>query len=86
MSSPQDNLSRLLRNCSDVDTLYELLVWVHSAKGIVEDLEVDDLLGSLYGKTSDGSKHRSEHEKRLTSPRSRPLRVSVEENKSAPPA
>lgn len=85
MSSPQENLSHILRNYPEVvDALYDLLLWANSPKSIIEQLEVDELMSGLYGKTSDGQKHRKDHDRRLLRVRGR--RNAVQDANSKLPA
>lgn len=67
MFNPQEKLTLILKNYPEgPDAVYDLLLWANSAKGnILEQLEFDDLMDSLYGRTSDGHKHRKEHDRRV---------------------
>lgn len=84
MFSPQKCLSQVIPdNPEDVDRFYDLLNWIRSAKGIMELSEVDELMASIYGKTTDGLKHRHDYDKRNSRVRHR---VTVEESESKFPA
>lgn len=66
MSSPQKNVSNILRNYPEgADALYDIILWANSSRGIVEQLEVDEVMSELYGKTSDGNKHRKDHDEKF---------------------
>lgn len=85
MLSPQENLSRLLRNYPEAaDAIYDLLLWASSSKSIIEQLEVEELMSELYGKTSDGQKHRKDHNQRLLRVRGRTS--AVDDSSSRLPA
>lgn len=66
MSSPQKNVSNILRNYpGGADALYDIILWANTSRGILEQLEVDEVMSELYGKTSDGSKHRKDHDEKV---------------------
>lgn len=66
MFSPQQCISKFLKDPEDADMLYELLAWVRSAKGIMDQAEVDEFMSGLYARTSDGGKHRKGHDRKLS--------------------
>lgn len=66
MVDPQQCVSRVLQE-GDIDSLYDLLIWVRAVEGAEANAQLGILLRKLFARTQASIKHQHRYDKRKLS-------------------